>query len=67
MCELVENWLQQGSFDGNPLEVFCGVQENALLFNHEEQLKSFLCLSEERKNMCDWTFKINKNSSLFDN
>ncbi len=67
MCELVDNCLRQGSFDGNPLEVFCGVQKNALLFNDEEQLKSFLSLREERKNMCDWTFKINKNSSLFDN
>ena len=64
MCELVENCLQQGIFDGSPLEVFHGVKQNSFLFNDEEQSKSFLSLSEERKNMCDWNYKINK-SSLF--
>ena len=63
MCGLVENCLRHGSFDGTEK---C-VQRNALLFNDGEQLKSFLSLSEKRKNMCYWTSKINKISSLFDN
>ena len=49
MCNLVANCLRQAVFDGDPLEAFRGVKKNSFLFDDEEQLKSFLSLSEEQK------------------
>ena len=51
MAEEVRKCLIEGSFGGNPLMCYRGVKENNRLFVDEEELQSFLTLSEEGKLM----------------
>ena len=49
MAEEVRKCLIQGSFGGSPLMCFRGVKEDNQVFVDEEEMQSFLSLSEEGK------------------
>ncbi|XP_066920718.1 uncharacterized protein [Clytia hemisphaerica] len=57
MCKQVIDCIGQGGYSGHPLTCVRGVRDEEFVFNDEERLRQFLMLSEEGKELCDWTYK----------
>ncbi len=47
--------MQQAKFNGKFLQAFRGIADN-VFFDDDERLETFLSLSEEKKQECEWTY-----------
>ena len=65
MVKDVSSCLQQASFGGRNLDVYRGIKECDCIFSDEKKTKEFLVLSEEQKEMCNWAYKLNKDSVVW--
>lgn len=61
----VTSCLNQTRFGGIDLEAYRGIKPSEHIFSDEEKLKQFLLLSEERKEACNWTYKVVEDSIVW--
>jgi hypothetical protein len=59
MVKDVSSCLQQAKFGRKNLQAYRGVKQSDYIFSDESKLKQFLSLSEEQKELCDWTYELN--------
>ena len=56
MANEVINCIQQGKYSGEQISCYRGSRDEDYIFDDEEKLRRFLLLSEDEKQLCDWTY-----------
>ena len=65
MEKMADKCLSHGRYGGSPLQIFRGVKPADMVFDDKMNLKHFMALSEERKDLCSDTYKPVGNSTTF--
>ncbi|CAB3983432.1 zinc finger MYM-type 1-like [Paramuricea clavata] len=65
MVKDVSSCLQQAKFGGKSLEACRGIKDSDYIFSDENKQKQFLLLSEVQKEVCDWTYELNKDGLVW--